>query len=186
MQIEVNKKRFTVDEYYQMAAAGILRPEDRVELIDGEIVQMSPIGDRHALCVMIANNLFARALGAAALINVQNPLRLNKYTEPQPDIVVLKPRADYYKHKKIRAEDTLLVVGVSDSSIRYDQKIKVPRYAEAGIPEVWIENLQVDELLVYRDLAEHRYSVCKTLRRSDSVSPRAFPDVSFRIDDLLG
>jgi Uma2 family endonuclease len=186
MQIEVNKKLFTVDEYYQMAAAGILRPEDRVELIDGEIVQMSPIGDRHALCVMIATNLFARALGTEALINVQNPLRLNKYTEPQPDIVVLKPRTDYYKHQQIRPEDTLLVVEVSDSSVRYDQKIKLPRYAAAGIPEVWIENLQMDELLVYRDLKEQSYTVCLTLRRSDSVSPGAFSDVSFRIDDLLG
>lgn len=186
MEIEISKKLFTADEYHEMAAAGILRPEDRLELIDGEIVEMSPIGDRHAACVRIANNLFARAFGNAALIDVQNPLRLNNYTEPQPDIVVLKPRVDYYKQKKVRPEDALLVVEVSDTTLKYDRSIKVPRYAAAGIPEVWIEALGADELLVYRDLKSPNYSVCLTLRRGDSVSPVAFPDVVFRVDDLLG
>src|SRR5204863_5047624 len=96
MHVEVTKKLFTVDEYYQMAAAGILGPEDRVELIDGEIIQMSPIGDRHAINVNRTTRIFIDSLKDRAVVSIQNPLQLTNYTEPQPDVVVLKPRADYY------------------------------------------------------------------------------------------
>src|SRR5437016_10007262 len=151
MQVEVTKKLFTVDEYYRLAAAGILGPEDRVELIDGEIIQMSPIGDRHAGNVNRGTRLFVAAFAARAVVSVQNPLQLDNYTEPEPDIVVLRPRADDYMSKKARAEDALLVLEVCDTTLRYDRNIKLPRYAAAGIPEVWIEDLAGDELLVYRE-----------------------------------
>jgi len=186
MQIEVTKKLFTVDEYYQMARAGILGPEDRVELIDGEIIQMSPIGDRHAGSVNRGTRLFIEAFSNRAVVSVQNPLQLNNYTEPEPDIVVLKPRADDYMSKKVRAEDALLVVEVSDKTLQYDRNVKVPRYAAAGVSEVWIENLEAGELLVYRDTAGKAYMDCRTLRRGDSVSPLAFPDITFKVEALLG
>src|SRR5262245_5717770 len=114
MQIEITKKLFTVDEYYQMAKAGILGPDERVELIDGEIIQMSPIGDRHAGCVNRGTRLFVTSFGSRAVVSVQNPLQLNNYTEPEPDIVILKSRPDDYASKKVRAEDVLLVVEVAD------------------------------------------------------------------------
>ena len=186
MPVDVAKKMFTVDDYYRMAEVGILGPEDRVELIDGEIIQMSPIGDRHAVCVLRANHLFTDLLRGRALVNIQNPLRLSNYTEPEPDLVLLKPRTDFYAAKKIRPEDALLVVEVSDTTLRYDRKVKTPRYAAAGVPEVWIVNLDGDELLVYRNPSTDGYSTSLTLHRGDTLSPTAFPDVVFKADDLLG
>jgi Uma2 family endonuclease len=148
MQIETAKRLFTVDEYYRMAEAGILTHKDRVELIDGEIIKKSPIGDRHAGCVNQATRLFTLAFGKRVVVSVQNPLRLSEYTEPEPDVVLLKPRDDDYSTKKAVADDALLVVEVADTTSSYDSKVKLPRYAAAGIPEVWIENLQKDVVQV--------------------------------------
>src|SRR5262249_4227161 len=185
MQIEVSKKLFTVDEYYRMAKAGIIGPDDRVELIEGEIIQMSPIGVRHAGHVNRLNHLFVTTLRRRGVVSVQSPIQLNDYTEPEPDLIVLKPRSHYYASKKVRAEDALLIVEVSDTTLRYDRKIKRKLYAAAGIPEVWIENLEADELLVYREPAGKAYRVSLTLRTGDSVSAIAFPDLKFTIDELL-
>jgi Uma2 family endonuclease len=186
MRADVSKKLFTVDEYYRMVDAGILAENDRVELIEGEIIEMSPIGQRHMACVDRATDVFTSSLKGRALISVQNPLRLNNYNEPQPDIVVLKPRADYYASKSHTPEDTFLVLEVSDSTLRYDTKVKLPIYAHTGVSEVWIENLQEDLLLVCRDPAGKNYSTQLTLRRGDSISPLAFPNVVLKIEELLG
>ena len=176
MQIELTKKLFTVDEYYQMAETGIFGPADRVELIDGEVIQMSPIGDRHAGCVNRLNRLFAASFVGRAVVSVQNPLQLNNYTEPEPDLVLLKPRPDDYMSKKVQAEDALLVIEVSDTTLYYDRNVKVPRYAAAGIPEVWIENLEAAELLVYRGPADKAYAV--------SLTPSAWRlDLSSRVSE---
>src|SRR5436190_3054902 len=139
MLTDVTKRLFTVDEYYRMADAGILTQFDRVELIDGEIIEMSPIGVRHAECVERATTFFTDSFGRKAIVSVQNPLRLTTYTEPQPDIVVLKRRADFYKLKRRGPEDVLLVVEVADTTLRYDRNVKHPRYAAAGVSEVWID-----------------------------------------------
>ncbi len=186
MHVEVTKKLFTVDEYYQMAEAGILGPEDRVELIDGEIIQMSPIGHRHAGCVNRATHLLVTGLAGRAVVSIQNPVQLNNYTEPEPDVLVLKPRTDYYASKKVRAEDALLILEVADTTLRYDRDIKVPRYAAAGVPEAWIENLSADELLVFRNPSSDGYATSITLHRGDSISPVAFPDLVFKVEELLG
>jgi Uma2 family endonuclease len=186
MQIELTKRLFTVDEYYQMAKAGIFGPEDRVELIDGEVIQMCPIGDRHAGCVNRINRLLVTSLRDRAVISVQNPLQLSTYTEPEPDVVVLKPRVDDYAGKKVRAEDALLVIEVVDKTLRYDRQIKIPRYAAAGVPEVWVENLPADELLVYRNPGAKGYSISLTLHRSDIISPSVFPDILFKVNEILG
>jgi Uma2 family endonuclease len=185
MQVETTKKLFTVDEYYRMAEVGILGPEDRVELIDGEIFEMSPIGDRHAGCVNRANYLLTSALANRAVVSVQNPLQLNNHTEPEPDIVVLKPRTDYYASKKVRAEDALLVVEVAETTISYDRRVKLPRYAAAGIPEVWIEDLKNNLFLVYRNPDGSAFTTSLILRGEETVTPLAFPDVIFSVKDLL-
>jgi Uma2 family endonuclease len=185
MEIETVKKLFTVDEYYRMADAGILAPEDRVELIDGEIIQMSPIGSRHFARVSRANRLFVLAFVGRAVVSVQQPLQLNNYTEPEPDITLLKFRTDDYEEKKAVADDALLVMEVSDTSLRFDREIKLPRYAAAGIPEVWIENLVNDELLVYRHPINGIYQTILSLRSGDSVSVIAFPDVIFGVVQFL-
>jgi Uma2 family endonuclease len=185
MQIETAKRLFTVDEYYRMAEAGILTPQDRVELIDGEIIEMSPIGSRHAGCVNRAARLLISAFGKRVVVSVQNPLRLGKYTEPQPDVVVLKPRDDEYVSKTPTASDAILVVEVADTTFSYDTKTKLPRYAAAGVPEVWIENIQDDVVHIFRDPVGNTYAKSVELRRGASISLLELPDVTFTIQDLL-
>lgn len=186
MQIEAAKKLFTVDEYYKMADVGILTPEDRVELIDGEIIEMSPIGNRHLGCVNAATEAFGAAFRGRAVVSVQNPLRLTNYTEPEPDIVLLKPRADAYRYKRPFGEDALLVLEVADTTLKYDRKVKTPRYAAAGVPEVWIQDLEGNVLLVFRNPSGNVYKTVLTLKPEESVSMLAFPDSVFKVSDLLG
>ena len=186
MQIEVQRKLFTVEEYHRMGETGILGPEDRVELIEGEIVKMSPIGLRHVGCVNAATTLLSVALVDRAVVSVQNPLQLSSMSEPQPDIIVMKPRADFYRSRRQEATDSLLVIEVSDTSLQYDRKVKVPLYARAEVPEVWIENLEENVLLVYAELVSGDYKTRRTLPRSANVSPQAFPDGVFSVEQLLG
>ena len=186
MRTETTKKLFTVDDYYRMADAGIFAPGERVELIEGEIIEMSPRGARHVACVDRANALFAVAFAGRAIVSVQNNVQLNNYTEPQPDILLLKPREDFYASKKHSPEDVLLVIEVADTSLRHDRQIKLPLYAASGVPEVWIEDLQNDLLLVYREPAGKHYKNTLTLRREDSISIAGFPDVSIKVEALLG
>jgi len=186
METEVTKKLFTVDEYYSMAAAGIIGPDERVELVDGEIIQMSPIGHRHGVRVVRASTLFFRALDRKAVISTQGTLRLNKRTEFEPDLVVYKPRADFYASGRAKPADVLLVVEMADSSLSYDRKIKIPLYAAANIPEVWIQDIKNDLLLVYRDPRDKNYAISLELQRTEFVSPTSFPEIRFSIDDLFG
>jgi Uma2 family endonuclease len=186
MAAEVTKKLFTVDEYYSMAEAGIIGPDERVELVEGEIIQMSPVGHRHGVRVVRASTLFFRALDRKAVISTQGTLRLNRRTEFEPDLVVFKPRADFYASGRAKPADVLLVVEMADSSLSYDRNIKIPLYAAAGIPEVWIEDIENDLLLVYRDPKAQNYGTSLELRRNESVSSIAFPEIRFSIDDLFG
>lgn len=186
MEIEVTKKLFTVDDYYRMAEVGIIGPEERVELIDGEIIRMSPPGNRHVACVNRANTAFVEAFGRRAIVSVQNPLRLNIYNEPQPDIVVLKPRTDFYDSTRLAPEHVFFVLEISDTSLAFDRKIKLARYAASGVPEVWIEDLKHDRLLVFRDPEGKSYKSSLTFRQGDSISPLAFPDAVFKVEQLLG
>ena len=119
-----------------MAEAGILRPQDRVELIDGQIIQTSPPGARHIAASHRANTLFTEALGRRVIVSVQNPLRLDRFNEPQPDIIVLKPQPDFYASRNAGPQDAFLVIEISDTSLSYDLKIKMPHYAGKNVPEV--------------------------------------------------
>jgi Uma2 family endonuclease len=186
MQTMGQKRLFTADEYLRMGEAGILKEGDRVELINGEIIRMSPIGIRHIACVDRANMLFAGALQGRAIVSVQNPVRLSEYTEPQPDIVILRPRADYYSFSRHTPADVFLMIEVADSSLEYDSQAKLLLYALSGISEVWIEDLRNDQLLVHRNPEGDRYTTSQAMRRGDSISPLAFPDLTTRIEDLLG
>lgn len=186
MPTEIIKKRFTVDEYYRMAEAGILQPQDRVELIDGEIIQMSPIGHRHWVRVSRTSAMFFTAFGNKAVLSTQSPLRLNEWTEPQPDLIVFKPRSDFYAAKVPTPHDVLFLMEIADTSLIYDRNIKIPLFAAAGIPEVWIEDAKRDVLYVYRNPRGVSYAAVIELRRGDSVSPIAFPDIQFAINELFG
>jgi Uma2 family endonuclease len=186
MRMELSRKRFTVDDYYRMADAGILAPGDRVELIDGEIIQMSPIGVRHLGCVNATNAVFFDAFKGRAVIGGQNPVQLSDFTEPQPDIVLLKPRKDFYRGKHPEAADALLVVEVSDTTLAYDRDVKLSYYAAAGIPEVWIEDLNSDRILVFRNPVDGLYQLRLVLSRDESISVQAFPNTAFTVSDFLG
>jgi Uma2 family endonuclease len=185
LETEITKKLFTVEEYHRMGEAGILREGDRIELIDGEVIQMSPIGHKHVVCVTRVTTSFIRTFESRAVVGPGSPVRLSKWTEPEPDIVVFKPRADFYAEKRPTAEDIFFIVEVADSSLTYDRKIKLPLYARAGIREVWIEDLAHDLLYVHRNPVGEDYGTILILRSGDSVSPLAFPDIVFRVDELL-
>jgi len=185
MQVETTKKLFTLDEYYRMAEVGILKPEDRVELIDGEIIEMSPIGNRHVGCVNRLNHLFTSTFKDRVVVSVQHPLRLNKYNEPEPDVVLLRPRSDFYASKTPASDDSFLVIEGADTTLAYDRNVKIPRYAAAAVPEVWIVNIRDDRLLVYRDVVAGAYNTSLVLRRGESISATELPDIVFAVDDLL-
>jgi len=186
MQIETIRKRFTVDDYYRMAEAGILSPSDRVELIEGEIIEMSPIGDRHLLAVNRANMIFARGVGDRAVVSIQNPSSMDQYNEPQPDVVLIRPREGFYGMGRPAPEDVLLLIEVSDSTLRFDQKVKLPVYARNGIRELWIVNLNADAIHVYRKPKGNTYSSVEIRGRGEVVSPEAFPEFVVNVADLIG
>ena len=177
--------RFTVDAYQRLAAAGILTEDDRVELVDGEIVRMSPIGDRHMAAVNRCNRAFSRATGEGALVSVQNPVDLDPYNEPQPDLALLRPRDDDYARGKPGPPDLLLVVEVADTSLGYDRQTKLPRYAAAGVREAWLLDLEADALEAHREPRPDGYALIRRYRRGERVRPEALPAVALAVEDLL-
>ena len=152
------RHRLTVQEYYRMAEAGILRQDARVELIEGEIIDMAPTGSAHAGTVDQLAQSLQRAVHELAQIRIQNPLFLDDYSEPEPDIAVLRSRADFYKTEHPRPADVLLIVEVADTSLHYDLEKKLPLYARYGIPEVWVVDLQSRRLIRHRVPREGAYT----------------------------
>ena len=178
------KRKFTVAEYYRMAEVGILHHTERVELLDGEIIVMAPMGERHANGVRRIDRVLHRALGDAAIISVQCPLRLDDYSEPEPDIALLRFREDGYITHPGPA-DTLVVMEVSDSTLDFDREVKSKRYAAAGIPEMWVMNLPGDCLDRLDQPGPAGYARHTVFRRGEKISPAALPDLAFAIADLL-
>ncbi len=186
MSVQIAKRWFTVAEYDRMGETGILTEDDRVELVEGEIIEMSPIGRRHAACVGRLTNLFGRLLAENAITWVQNPIVLNDYSEPQPDVALLRRRDDFYERSLPTPDDVLLVVEVSDTTIEYDRQIKVPLYARAGIAEVWIINLVDEQIEVYAQPVNDAYQSKREASRGETItSPGAF-NVTLNVDDILG
>jgi Uma2 family endonuclease len=186
MAVQLQRHLFTVDEYHRMAQAGIFAEDDRVELIDGEIVQMAPIGNRHAACVRRLNRLFSRLVGEQAIVDVQNPVRVGEQSEPQPDVVLLRPRPDLYGGFHPGVEDVLLIVEVAETSADYDRGVKVPLYARFGIPEVWLVDLGGDAMEVYRTPSAEGYQTRQALRRGERLTPLALPNLDLAVNDILG
>ena len=168
--------RFTVDDYYRMADVGILEPDDRVELLDGQVVQMSPIGIEHAHVVdTLTDMLFA--VRQKAIIRVQNPVRLDRENEPEPDLSLLKRRHAGYAHGHPGPSDVLLIIEVSDSSIIFDRETKLPLYARFNIPEVWLVDLQAERVEIHRSPSGGTYGDIRRISPPESASPEAFPDI---------
>ncbi len=178
-------RRFTVTEYEGLIAAGFFRDDERLELIEGEIVQMCPIGSHHAGCVNKLAAQLVRQTTEAVQINNQSPLRLNNGGEPQPDLLALRGRADYYAAANPTPADVLLLVEVSDSTLRYDRDVKLPLYAQAGICEVWIVNLVEEVIEVYNAPVAGSYTSRRVLRRGESLTPTILPDLVLAVTDIL-
>jgi len=186
MSVQLTRHRFTVDDYHAMAEAGALREDDRVELIEGEIVDMTPIGLRHMAAVDILTRRLTLGCGERAIVRVQGAIQLGPHSEPQPDLVVLKPRDDFYRTKAATADDVLLLIEVADSSLQFDRTVKLPLYARAGVPEVWLVDLVRDEVEVHGDPGPEGFRRTETCGRGTRLEPAAFPDVSLAVDDLMG
>ena len=180
------KKLFTVDEYYEMARVGILTESDRVELIEGEIVELFPNLSRHQAAIDELSRLFVKAVDNRARVRIHGPLRLSDTTEPQPDIQLLKPRDDFYVSAHPTQLDALLVVEVADISLAYDRSYKSTVYSMRGVPELWILDVNTPRLFVMREPAELGYRVVIELRAGDVISPLALPDLPLDVSDLLG
>ncbi len=185
MGAPVARHRFTVKDFYRMAEVGILSQHDRVELLDGEIVDMTPIGSRHAACVNRLNSLLADLLGRRAIVSVQNPIDLGPDSEPQPDLAVLRPRADFYGEAHPGPEDILMVIEVADTSADFDRTVKLPLYARAGIREAWVVDLGSESVEVHQGPAERGYQSVEALRRGQRLVPQAFPDLALAVADVL-
>lgn len=183
VQVERAPRRFTVDEYHRMADAGVFRPDERVELIDGEIVEMTPIGRRHANCVNNLTRLLVTRLGDRAIVSPQNSLQISVRSEPQPDLTVLRRREVSYKDEDATASDVLLLIEVADTSIAYDRRVKLRLYAAAGIPEVWIVDAAGEEIEIYRSPGGFREA--QRARQGGTVTPIAFPDLTLAVADIF-
>jgi Uma2 family endonuclease len=181
----IARRRFSVEDYHRMLGAGILSEDDRVELIDGEIVEMAPIGPRHASQVDFLARLLWQRVGGRAIVRVQNPIRLGKQSEPQPDLCLLRPRRDYYRRSHPTAVDVMLVIEVAEATAEYDRQVKVPLYGRHGVAEVWLVDLEAQRVEVYRRPRAEGYEEVRSLGRGETVSPLSFPDLTLGVDELL-
>ena len=184
--IPVTHHRFTVADYYRMVEAGILHEDDRVELIEGEVIDMAPIGSRHAWCVANLTILFVNGLGERTMVWPQNPLHLSDYSEPQPDLSLLRQRPDPRAPSNPAPDNVLLAVEVADSSLRYDRDVKVALYARSGILEVWLVDLTHESISIYREPATDGYRTHVEVTGSEPFSPQAFPDFALTPDQVFG
>jgi Uma2 family endonuclease len=181
MALDFKRYRFTVREFDEMGRAGIFDEDARVELLDGEIVEMTPIGDRHFLTTVRVQAAFHGAFTGVALVSTQGPVRLGKRSEPQPDVALLRLGITGVPS----TEDVLLLVEVADTTVELDRRIKMPLYARAGVREVWLVDLRRDVVEVYRDPTRGGYLSVRVARRGESIDPEALPDRGVAVSDLL-
>ena len=177
------RHRITVEEYERMIAANVWPEDERLELIEGELVRMSPINARHMLAVQALMYILIERLNRRALIHVQGPVRLDDRSRPEPDVLLVK--AGSYSDLPTPA-DVLLVVEVSDTTLEYDRDVKARLYARAGIPETWVVDLNGERVIVFRDVDNGEYTRMESVRRGGEIAPTAFPDVTLRVDDIQG
>lgn len=183
--VHVTRRQWSAAEFDRMLEAGILTEDDRVELIEGEIVEMSPIGSRHAACVKRLNRLLLRQLGETVVLGIQDPIHLSASSEPQPDISVCRPRADDYATRHPTPADVLLLVEVADTSLLFDRDEKLPLYAQAGIPEVWLVDLVDEQVIVYSRPANETYQIQQRFIRGQLVVSMVLPSLQLPVDTML-
>jgi Uma2 family endonuclease len=177
----------TAEEFEAMAESGVFAEDERLELIEGEIFEMSPIGDLHAGCVNWLSNSFKDRLGSRIVVTTQNPANVTDFSRPQPDVILARPRADFYRKSSPGPQDAFLVIEVADSSLEFDRKTKIPLYAKSGIREVWLVNLVESVVEVYRDPSPRGgYRVVRRAGPAETIAPEAFPEVQMSVAEILG
>ncbi len=186
MSRQLAKYWINADEYERMGEAGIFAPEARLELIEGEIYEMSPIGSPHAACVDFLIFFLGQLSQRRFIVRAQNPIRLSDFSEPQPDVALLRWRDDFYRGAHPRPADVLLLIEVADTTIGADKAVKVPLYATSGIPETWIVNLPDEQIEVYADPAGGAYKIAKTYRRGETAQAHTLSNLSVAVAEVLG
>jgi Uma2 family endonuclease len=186
MALAVTRRRFTADEFQQMGRAGILRRDDRVELVDGEVVTRVTAGPRHAAVVARLTHHFVACSAGAAIVRTQLPIRLNLFNQPEPDLAVVRRRDDFYAAAHPEPADVVLLVEVADSSIDYDRTAKAELYARLGVAEYWIVDLNDDLVTCGSDPSAGRYRTVRAAGRGDVLAPLALPSCAVPVDAVLG
>ena len=176
--------KLSIEDYHKLGEVGILDEDSRVELIEGDLIEMAPIGVPHMRCVNRLNRMLVAAVGEAAIVSTQNPVTLPPRSEPQPDFALLKPSAEN-AGRVPHPEDVLLVVEVADTTLAYDRRTKLPLYAKSGIVEVWIVDVNAETIEAYRVPGEAGYARKTVYGREASISPAQLPVVSIRVDDIF-
>ena len=184
-QVPLKHRCFTVADFHRMGEAGILGEDERLELIEGEIIEMTPIGSPHGGRVNQLNRLLTQAVGELAVVAVQNPVVLSEHSEPEPDLALLRPRADFYTSSHPQASDVLLLIEVADSSLPTDRDIKVPLYARHGIPEVWIVAIGEHQVLRFALPDQGAYQVRETIDLSRPTSVPGLPHCTLDLAPLF-
>jgi Uma2 family endonuclease len=177
--------RFTVDEYYKMIELGMLKDYEKAEIIEGELIKKMTVGDRHASIVNTLNRFFVKNVPDNVLVSIQNPIRLSDYDEPEPD-VALADLTKYDGKRHPRPAEILLIVEVSDTTLKYDRDVKLPLYAEAEIPEVWIVNLPKEIVEVHTKPNVGLYQAVKIYNRGERVQSETLPNLALNADKILG
>ena len=185
MTIQIARRQFSVADYARMRETDILGEDDRVELIDGEVREMSPIGPLHAAIVKRLNSLLSRLLDDSVILSVQDPIQLNDYSEPQPDLAILQHRDDFYAAAHPVADDVLLVIEVADTSVEYDREEKMPRYAAAQIPEAWLVDISSEIVEQYWQPRNGKYLLKRLAERGDTIVAQAMPNLEIAVDQIF-
>ncbi len=184
-QPQPRRLRFKVDEYYKMIELGMLKDYEKAEIIDGELIQKMPIGKKHSAVVEKLNEVLRDRLGKSVSLRNQPPVRFGDYNEPEPDLAILKRREDFYAERKPVPEDVLLLIEVSDATLKYDRDTKLTLYAEAEIPEVWIVNLQNNLIEIHQKPHIGIYQLTKIFKRGEQIVSEILPDLKLAVDEVL-
>ena len=184
MGVTLTKRLISVEEYYKMAEVGILQPDDKIELLNGEIIKMSPIGSLHAGYVNIIDELLSDALGKKVHVNIQSPVKLGTYSEPEPDLLILKRRKDHYLTRLPRPEDVYLLIEVADSTLDKDREVKAPMYANANIQTYWILNITEQQLEIYTNPVNGKYQQQNIVKGTDAAIFEAL-ELTIKASDIF-
>jgi Uma2 family endonuclease len=180
------RKIFTVRDYHKMIDAGVFVGNSDYELIEGEIVKKMTQGDYHIACINRLTRIFSRNCGDEVILSIQNAVVISDVSEPEPDVALLKFREDFYASSKAKAEDVLLLIEVSDSTVKYDRTVKMKIYAEAEVAEIWLVNLPRQILEVHLEPEKGKYKVVKKYEKNETVAPKLLPDVKIKVSDIIG